>query len=268
VSSLLLFTEILLLWCLCSAGRASDSLQLPLGPSGARRSRRGPAARAVAAAFGVLVVLWALKPAGILLAFVAAASVWSLVQGRSWASRVALSAEFEIASVVLFAALSGAVVLWGDLAVGFPFLSVPTTENRLAFLNLMASGFVLAIWHSGNVVYGVLQRNRLLPDAGSAGSADHDSRGDVQVVDQADDRTRQLRTGRLIGYLERILIVVLVIKGSYEGLGFLIAAKGLIRAREFEHKHRAEYFLVGTLLSVVCALAIGIAIQVAYSRLW
>jgi hypothetical protein len=71
----------------------------------------------------------------------------------------------------------------------------------------------------------------------------------------------------LIGHLERAILILLVIEGSYEGLGFLIAAKGLIRARELETREVAEYFLVGTLASVVCALVVGIGLRYAFRQL-
>jgi hypothetical protein len=59
----------------------------------------------------------------------------------------------------------------------------------------------------------------------------------------------ELNRGRLIGNLERILLTIVVAAGSYAALGFLVAAKGLIRSEEFEKRDFTEYFLIGSLTS-------------------
>ena len=74
--------------------------------------------------------------------------------------------------------------------------------------------------------------------------------------------------GRIIGNFERFLMIVMVVSGSYEGLGLLVAAKGLIRAREFEDRDFAEYFIVGSLASVTVALVLGLALRYAVAPLW
>jgi hypothetical protein len=254
MSDLLFFSEVLFFWCLATATPRLD-LRWTAWKSGAGvRGAFGPATRSAAVAAGVLLSAWTFTPASILLAVLAATSVLVLFAGRPRSLYVGLLAELELVSTIGFSALAGAIIWLGELHVGFPLLRIPLPEARLAFLYLASSGFVLAVWLSGNIVRGFLQKSHVLPSAEDSGPNAHES--------------RRLEHGRLIGYLERILIVVLVVKGSYEGLGFLIAAKGLIRAREFEDRNLAEYILVGSLLSVVCALALGIAIQYALAQLW
>lgn len=51
--------------------------------------------------------------------------------------------------------------------------------------------------------------------------------------------------------------------GSYETIGFIIAGKGLIRAKDFEDRDFAEYFLIGTLTSVALAMGIGFLLKLA-----
>jgi len=70
------------------------------------------------------------------------------------------------------------------------------------------------------------------------------------------------RRGMIIGYLERFIIVFAVAGGHYDALGFLVAAKGLIRSKELEEHERAEYFLVGTLASCAVGLVGGILVRV------
>ncbi len=67
--------------------------------------------------------------------------------------------------------------------------------------------------------------------------------------------------GRWIGYLERILILCFIILHSFEGIGFLLAAKSIFRFGELtKTKERAltEYILIGTLLSFTIAIITGI----------
>ncbi len=66
--------------------------------------------------------------------------------------------------------------------------------------------------------------------------------------------------GSKIGYVERLLIFIFVILNQYEAIGFLVAAKSILRFNESrDDKKYAEYVLYGTLLSVLLAIVIGIA---------
>ncbi|WZH36915.1 MAG: hypothetical protein PIR02_19540 [Microbacterium enclense] len=68
-----------------------------------------------------------------------------------------------------------------------------------------------------------------------------------------------LRGGRLIGPLERILVFVLTLAGAYTLIAAVFAAKGIVRFPEIsadgKSGNRAEYFLIGSLVSWVTALA-------------
>jgi hypothetical protein len=65
--------------------------------------------------------------------------------------------------------------------------------------------------------------------------------------------------GKLIGNLERFLVLTLVLNSQFEAVGFIIAAKSILRFKESEGA-KAEYVLVGTLLSFGIAVVIGILI--------
>ena len=64
------------------------------------------------------------------------------------------------------------------------------------------------------------------------------------------------------------MMLTMIAVGSYEALAFLIAAKGLIRAKEFEDRAFAEYFIVGSLTSAAVALAVAIPLNVIIKSLW
>ncbi|WP_425098361.1 DUF3307 domain-containing protein [Tropicibacter sp. S64] len=64
--------------------------------------------------------------------------------------------------------------------------------------------------------------------------------------------------GRLIGQLERFLIFVLVMIGETAGIGFLIAAKSILRFDTASQGQKAgEYVIIGTLASFSWALAMS-----------
>jgi hypothetical protein len=70
--------------------------------------------------------------------------------------------------------------------------------------------------------------------------------------------------GQWIGYIERILILTFVLIGSFEGVGFLLAAKSVFRFGELSKAKEirtTEYVLIGTLASFAIAVLIGIAVS-------
>ncbi len=60
--------------------------------------------------------------------------------------------------------------------------------------------------------------------------------------------------GKLIGQLERLLILILIYIGQPIGIGFLIAAKSILRFEEAKKHKVAEYVIIGTLLSFTLAI--------------
>lgn len=70
--------------------------------------------------------------------------------------------------------------------------------------------------------------------------------------------------GLWIGYIERILILTFVLIGSFEGVGFLLAAKSVFRFGELNKAKEirtTEYVLIGTLASFTIAILTGIAVS-------
>ncbi|MGE4504223.1 MAG: DUF3307 domain-containing protein [Desulfovibrionaceae bacterium] len=69
------------------------------------------------------------------------------------------------------------------------------------------------------------------------------------------------RAGNWIGMLERTLILIFVLVSSWEAIGFLITAKTILRFREIQgtaERKVAEYILVGTLMSFLWAIVVGL----------
>ncbi|MAO07157.1 MAG: hypothetical protein CL596_00430 [Alteromonas sp.] len=66
--------------------------------------------------------------------------------------------------------------------------------------------------------------------------------------------------GKLIGILERILTLTFIIIGQFQAVGFLIAAKSVLRYKDTETL-KTEYVLIGTMLSFGVAVLLGIFIN-------
>jgi hypothetical protein len=66
-----------------------------------------------------------------------------------------------------------------------------------------------------------------------------------------------------IGILERILILIFILVGQFAAIGFLIAAKSIFRFNDTREDGniKAEYFLLGTLVSFTLAIVIGLLIK-------
>jgi hypothetical protein len=72
------------------------------------------------------------------------------------------------------------------------------------------------------------------------------------------------RAGLWIGRLERVLILTFILLSRYEAIGFLMTAKSILRfgeLRKAEDRREAEYVLIGTMLSMGFALAVGLGVK-------
>lgn len=65
--------------------------------------------------------------------------------------------------------------------------------------------------------------------------------------------------GAMIGVLERVIIFTLVLANQYTAIGFLVAAKSILRISDKETKAqlKTEYIIVGTFLSFGIAIVAG-----------
>ena len=82
---------------------------------------------------------------------------------------------------------------------------------------------------------------------------------DIKTTDKKAETGDLEKAGRLIGNLERILALVFVLLNQYPAIGFLIAAKAILRFKDTSTA-KTEYVLIGTLLSFGVAILTGICI--------
>lgn len=74
--------------------------------------------------------------------------------------------------------------------------------------------------------------------------------------------------GRIIGQVERAIVLLIVTAGNLQALAFFFAAKGLIRSRELDERARVDYLLLGSFISFLVALAIGLILQKIVAVSW
>lgn len=214
----------------------------------------GPAVVVACAALGGL---WHRGDIPLLLVAAAAAVVWEwlcLRSERSGGQQAAPLAVF-VAALVLLMVLSGwSSAVGGALGRWSAWVQLPLSQVTPTRL-LMILGVVLLQFATGN------QLVRLV--LGSVGAVR--PAGEPQPSDR-------LKGGRLLGPMERLLILSLGVGGQVAAASAVVAAKGIIRFPELSaQKTRngdigidevTEYFLVGSFTSWLLALG-GIALVLA-----
>lgn len=85
---------------------------------------------------------------------------------------------------------------------------------------------------------------------------------DNDPSNSAHPRSEIKNAGELIGSMERLLILTFVLVGNYQAVAFSVAAKSIARFKELEDKNFAEYYLIGTSVSVGVAVGMGILLNI------
>jgi len=122
---------------------------------------------------------------------------------------------------------------------------------------LLAAGAGLLLVETGNVVVRAALHRELAPPSEPRRSSTLRARFLRPPVEAAP--LPDLRGGRAIGPLERVLVAGLTLSGAVGLAGAVFAAKGIVRfpeiSRDGDSGSKAEYFLVGSLVSWTLALA-------------
>ncbi len=156
------------------------------------------------------------------------------------------------------------------IAFGGPFLIDPGIAaaaghrffgpQRLQVL-LVVSGFGFAVVAGSVLVEQVLQRIKGLPGSSEEAGAE---------PGPPDLGTGAPAGGRVIGMLERAFVYGGVLVGHPEAVALVVAVKSVARYPEFKGRNGrrfAEYFLIGTLLSLLFALGVAYLITAALASL-
>lgn len=77
------------------------------------------------------------------------------------------------------------------------------------------------------------------------------------VTNKNEMQTNSLKAGALIGTFERLIIAAMIYKGEYSAIGLIFAAKSVARYDKISSdKEFAEYYLLGSLMSVLSVLIV------------
>ena len=75
------------------------------------------------------------------------------------------------------------------------------------------------------------------------------------------DSTGLQGVGKKIGKVERAIILTLALLGEFGAISFVFVAKSMARFEQLKKRQFAEYYLLGTLLSILFALFIALVLQ-------
>jgi Protein of unknown function (DUF3307) len=83
-----------------------------------------------------------------------------------------------------------------------------------------------------------------------------------QWQDKIENADSLANAGKWIGIIERIIVLIFVLKNDYAAIGLLLAAKGIIRFNEKDRPEiKTEYLVIGTLLSICIAVVTGLIVK-------
>lgn len=153
----------------------------------------------------------------------------------------------KIIGLILFGLLLAGLLGWAR-RYGY----VGATEKYYAYL-VVFIGWLILVFPVGGIIGGYLRRREPAPYKGPG-------------LQEA---------GRVIGRLERTIILVFYLAGSLEGIAFLVVAKSIYRFGDLRKGHQnegeddgrevtfsiSEYIILGSLLSYTCAIVAGFLIK-------
>jgi hypothetical protein len=119
---------------------------------------------------------------------------------------------------------------------------------------LTATGYLVVTFPLSILMYYATQRWRKSVEKGDWG-ASGDSLSDA---------------GKWIGIFERLLVYTFIITNHIADIGFLIAAKSIIRFNDIkgsDARKEAEYVLIGTLMSFSSSILVGLIVRSALNSL-
>lgn len=138
------------------------------------------------------------------------------------------------------------ILIWLYLINGFgavlPFIeSIFTSVPVLAIL----SGYILVIFPVGFIV----------------GKATKRWQNEIEITYKNNSLEA---AGRFIGIFERVLVLTFILTNNFSAIGFLIAAKSILRFSEKSEtgaRKQTEYVLIGTLMSFAITIILGFLIH-------
>jgi hypothetical protein len=233
----LLFSGLLVLWSFVSYGMSAD----PLPDGGTfdwKMWRRVLVLRIIVAAGISYLIGHSIVVSGWLATF-AAAQPWIRFRSRQqW------TGELEV--LITAVNLGFIFLLIRHLHLRLhTYIEVQVSREHISATCIVIAILFFVVRGGTYIVRGFLRKTDTLPliktEPGSVADVREKPMSPSASTSSVD--TVEINRGRLIGNLERLLLMIVVAAGSYAALGFLVAAKGLVRSKELEEREFAEYFL-------------------------
>jgi hypothetical protein len=125
------------------------------------------------------------------------------------------------------------------LGSGLAFRALFTKTHALPFWS-RTFGLLLCLFEAGNVVQISISLLKVKPPSAGNQSFQHSAP---------------------IGAVERILVLIFVLNGAFNAVAFILTAKSVVRYHDIvTTKDGAEYVLIGTLLSTLTAITVGLLV--------
>jgi hypothetical protein len=177
-----------------------------------------------------------------------------------------LEKNFAHKNLIRFLSLLIIIVITGFFTSGC--ISINFNQNLLGFINnlsryffplkyienlnwltvsVLTAGFLFLLNEVNFIIRYLFEAFSLIPQVNDEGGRGLDE--------------KEYNAGRVIGMLERILILFFVVVNQFAAIGFIIAAKGFTRFKELDKREFAEYVLIGTLLSSLFAIGVALLIK-------
>jgi hypothetical protein len=167
-------------------------------------------------------------------AAVTAASA-ALMPGRGWRAKSRWGTVMRVPALALGATVLAAVIT--DRSASEDAVRVVTEQRGVV---IIVAGGLAAVFVGGEVIARILHP---LAEATAHVPAGMEN------------------AGRYIGWLERTLLYTMFLAGAPDAAALVIAGKSIARFPSFAEESFAEYYLIGSLLSLVISAGLAIAVR-------
>jgi hypothetical protein len=165
---------------------------------------------------------------------------------------------FTLDQLTHIAIIAGITEAWPGLASRGYWSTMSGDQQALYYTILVyISGLIVAVPLGGIVIKKLI--NPFVPSDLRAATRQTGSNPQQAPV----------QAGRYIGWLERTLTFAFIIAKQPEGVGFLLAAKSVLRIGDLKdesERHHAEYIIIGTFLSFGWAMIVTFGTAAAASH--
>lgn len=174
--------------------------------------------------------------------------------------------SFSLDQAVHIGVLVALAFAWPDLAAQSVWGLAPSNVQLQVYAAMtVVCGAVVGVWVGGIVIKKLVEPLAPTPPAEPPATE-----GEPPTAGAPSAPIIGMRNaGRYIGWLERALTITFILIGHPEGVGFLLAAKSILRFRDVQDqtdRHQAEYIIIGTFLSFGWALLVALATKAAMAH--